>query len=309
MKRKQGIKRILSVLSVFLLLLLFTVTVFAEGGNGDGTGGGKDKPLALESCSIPNGAENVSQNPEIVLTFNKNVVHFTVRDNNKTCFSLTDENGNIVPILVLMGDDQVDPTIKRIITVKPQNALSPGTMYLLKIGGEITSKSGVSIGRDTYVSFTVGGEKPTQTPSTEPSTTEPSTTQPTTTEPSTVQPSTMQPTNSQPTTAQPTTTQPTTTQPTTTEPSTAQPTTTQPEATTQTDEMSTVAAPVSGTTEPTTELPVDAPPYESAAPYAGETDKKTGPGFTFYFVLFVIAIAATATVTVTVILIIKKKKI
>ena len=41
------------------------------GGNGDGTGGGKDQPLVLASSSISNGAENVSQNPQIVLTFSK----------------------------------------------------------------------------------------------------------------------------------------------------------------------------------------------------------------------------------------------
>ena len=164
MRGITNMKRFVTVLIVLLMLLTCAVTAFAGGGNGDGTGGGKNKPLALASSSVANGAQNVSQNPEIVLTFNKNVVNFTVRDNNKKCFSLTDENGKSIPIDVIMGDDQVDPDIKRIITIKPKSSLTPGTTYLLKIGGGITSKSGVSIGRDSYISFTVAGKKPSDTP-------------------------------------------------------------------------------------------------------------------------------------------------
>lgn len=152
--------RVIALLSVLVLLCAFAVTAVA--GNGDGSGGGKDKPLTLASCSVPNGAQNVPKNPEIVLTFSKNVVHFTVRDNNKKCFTLTDANGADVPINVIMGDDQVDPSIKRIVTVEPKNPLAPGMKYLLKIGAGVTSKSGVSLGRDNYVSFTVAGESTTK---------------------------------------------------------------------------------------------------------------------------------------------------
>ena len=163
MKQTANVKRVSAILTVLVLLFLSTFTAFAEGGNGDGTGGGKNKPLELASSSIANGEENVSRNPEIVLTFNKNVVNFTVKDNNKKCFSMTDEDGNSVPINVIMGDDQVDPDIKRIITITPQSPLTPGTTYLLKIGGGITSKSGVQIGRDSYIAFTVAGTKPSET--------------------------------------------------------------------------------------------------------------------------------------------------
>ena len=220
---KQTAFRVLTLLTALLILLSGTVTAFAGGGNGDGTGGGKDKPLELASSSIANGAQNVSQNPEIVLTFTKNVVHFTVRDNNKTCFSMTDSSGKAVPINVLMGDDQVDPSIKRIVTIKPQSSLTPGETYLLKIGGGITSKSGVSIGKDSYIAFTVADEAPTTT---KPITTKPTTTKPATTKPTTTKPTTTKPTTTKPTTTKPTTTKPTTTKPTTTKPTTTQPTTT-----------------------------------------------------------------------------------
>ena len=160
-----------ALITAALLILSFAVCAFAEGGNGDGTGGGKDQPLTLVSSSIPNGSENVSTTPEIVLTFSKNVVNFTVKDNNEKCFKLTDSKGNNVPVDVIMGDDQVDPSIKRIITIKPKSPLTPGETYLLKIGGGITSKSGVSIGKDSYISFTVADDSSGKTTTKAPETT------------------------------------------------------------------------------------------------------------------------------------------
>ncbi len=161
MKNNQEARQAISTLIAFFLLLSFAVSAFAEGGNGDGTGGGKDKPLALETSSIANGAQNVSLKPEIVLNFNKNVVHFTVRDNNMKCFSMTDEGGGNVPVNVIMGDDQVDPSIKRIVTVTPKSSLEPGTVYLLKISKNLTSKSEVTLGKDLYISFTTQEPKTT----------------------------------------------------------------------------------------------------------------------------------------------------
>ena len=251
MKHSKTIRCVSALMFALCLLLCSMMTAFAGdgsgGGNGDGTGGGKGQPLVLASSSIANGAENVSQTPQIVLTFSKNVVHFTVRDNNKKCFSMTDADGNSVPINVLMGDDQVDPSIKRIVTIVPQSALTPGTTYLLKIGGGITSKSGVSIGRDSYIAFTVAGEKPTTAPltttATPTTTTKPTTTKPTTTKPATTKPATTKPTTTKPTTTKTTattraaaavTTTVTTTKPTTTTPVTTEATTTTAVSTTQT---------------------------------------------------------------------------
>ena len=176
MNRKTAL-RVTALIAAALIALSFAFFAYAEGGNGDGTGGGKNKPLTVTS-SISNGAENVSPDVEIVLTFTKNVVHFTVRENNKNCFSITDSSGGNVPIDVIMGDDQVDPTIKRIVTIKPKSALTPGETYLLKIGKDVTSKSGVSLGRDTYISFTVANTATTTTtkPTTKTTTAKPSTT-------------------------------------------------------------------------------------------------------------------------------------
>ena len=175
MKHKFSDRRAAALIAALFALLFFTVQAFAEGGNGDGSGGGKDQPLTLVSSSVANGAQNVSLTPEIVLTFSKNVVHFTVRDGNMACFSMTDAQGNDVPIHVEMGDDQVDPSIKRIVTVSPQSALTPGTSYLLKISRGVTSKSGVSLGRDSYISFTTKGAETTKPVTTKATTTKPTT--------------------------------------------------------------------------------------------------------------------------------------
>ncbi len=163
MRKKYETRRAVAALIAFFTLLTFACAAFAEGGNGDGTGGGKDKPLALETSSITNGVQNVPVDAEIELNFNKNVVHFTVRENNMKCFSMTDGSGKSVPVEVIMGDDQVDPSIKRIVTVKPKNALEPGTVYMLKISKNLTSKSGVSLGKDTYISFTTAAKATTTT--------------------------------------------------------------------------------------------------------------------------------------------------
>ena len=261
MKNQSTIKRFAASILALCLLLCSMPAAFA--GNGDGTGGGKDQPLVLASSSIANGAENVSQTPRIVLTFSKNVVHFTVRDNNKTCFSMTDESGNSVPINVEMGDDQVDPSIKRIVTVVPQSALTPGTTYLLKIGGGITSKSGVSIGKDSYIAFTVAGEKPTTTEAT--TTAAPTTTKPITTKPTTTKPITTKPTTTKQTTTKPATTKPTTTKPATTKPATTKPATTAKAAAAVTTTTAT-------TTKPTT---TTAPVTTQAAPTTAATTAKT----------------------------------
>ncbi len=273
MKHQKTNKQIAALFFALCLLVCCALSAFAGdgsgGGNGDGTGGGKGQPLVLASSSIANGAENVSQTPRIVLTFSKNVVHFTVRDNNKQCFSMTDEDGNSVPINVLMGDDQVDPSIKRIVTITPQSALTPGTTYLLKIGGGITSKSGVSIGRDSYIAFTVAGEKPTTAPltttATPTTTTKPTTTKPTTTKPATTKPATTKPTTTKPTTTKATTTTRaaaavTTTTVTTTKPTTTTPVTTQAATTAvSTTETTTEVTTTETTTETTSEIITEEP--------------------------------------------------
>ena len=161
-------KRILSILLILILITSLALSVFAEGGNGDGSGGGKNVPLGLAESSIPDGSTNIPTNVTITLTFNKNVVNFTVKDNNMTCFSLSDSRGNNVPVSVLMGDDQVDPDIKRIVNIKP-SSLSEGETYALTISGRLTAKSGAVLGNDIILHFSTVAPAATPTPSVKPS--------------------------------------------------------------------------------------------------------------------------------------------
>ena len=147
------IMRVLSLLTVLLIVLLSAVCSVAQGG--DGSGGGKDKPLDLAESSVVNGAEDVDPNVRIKLTFTKNVVNLSVRDNNKKCFKVVDSKGNQHPITVEMGDDQVNPDIKRIVTIVPDKPYVYGEKYTLVIGKDVTSKSGVSLGKDRFIGFTV----------------------------------------------------------------------------------------------------------------------------------------------------------
>ena len=150
--------RISSALLALVFLLLFSFPGFAENGSGDGSGdgAGRETPLTLASSSVPNGSENVDPNVHIVLTFTKNVVHFNVRENNMKCFTVKDSEGNVVPIRVEMGDDQVDPDVKRIVTIVPQTPYKAGETYVLTVRHGLTAKNEENVlERDVYLSFTI----------------------------------------------------------------------------------------------------------------------------------------------------------
>ena len=154
-------RKIFALLLALLLTLALGVTALA--GNGDGSGGGKDQPLALASSTVPDGSTDVPTELSVTLTFNKNVVNFTVKDNNMGCFRLIDSAGNAVPISVIMGDDQVDPDCKRIVGIQA-SGLAAGETYTLIISGALQAKSGATLGSDVSLRFTTAGAAPTETP-------------------------------------------------------------------------------------------------------------------------------------------------
>ena len=158
-------KKILVLLIALVLALSLGVCALAEGG--DGSGGGSGNPLTLDWSTVPDGSTDVPTDVTITLTFTKNVVNFTVRDNNMGCFTLVDSGGSRVPIAVIMGDDQVDPDVKRIISVSP-DALSPGETYTLIISGNLQAKNGTYLGSDIYLTFTTAGAQEVPAPAEEP---------------------------------------------------------------------------------------------------------------------------------------------
>jgi hypothetical protein len=131
------------VLTVILLLTLSIPLVFADngGGGGGGTGGGSEDPLALVSATPADGAVNVMQPLEIKLVFNKNVAHMSVRDANAEKFSLSAPNGVLVPLIVQIADDQIEPEKRDEVILIPKEQLASDTIYTIIISAGLESKS------------------------------------------------------------------------------------------------------------------------------------------------------------------------
>ncbi len=148
----------------FCLLLLLNVAAAplakASTGSGDGSGGGKGNPLSLVQSSPAHGEQDVHLTGEIKLSFNKNVVHMTVCDDNKQCFALYAEDGTAVPVEVIMADDQMEPEKRRDIVLKPQQELAAGTAYTVKVAPALRAKNGTTLGTEATVTFTTAGAAP-----------------------------------------------------------------------------------------------------------------------------------------------------
>lgn len=164
LKLRQKSRFSVVLVLVVLFCLFLSLPVLAEGGSGDGSGGGHNTPLGLAASSPADGATDVAVNTQIKLTFNKNVINMSVKDNNVKCFALYN-NGQQVPINVIMADDQIQPEYKREVTIASQLPFQPGSSYTLKISPELQAKSGALLGQEVTVSFTTAGDK-NVTPST-----------------------------------------------------------------------------------------------------------------------------------------------
>lgn len=151
MKRAQ----ILAMITLTVFLGLFSaLPALAGDGNGSGGGGGQQNPLTLVSSDPVDGQKDVKLPMEIKLTFNKNVVNMTVKDINQKCFTLNSSEGIVVPVEVIMADDQVDPEKNKDILLKPLQDLKLGTTYSIKIAPTLQAKNGTSLGKETLVRFT-----------------------------------------------------------------------------------------------------------------------------------------------------------
>lgn len=143
---------------VVVLLLCLTMGVVNAGD-----GGGKSQ-LGLDEAELTQDLENVGSTEVIKLTFTNNVVNLKVKDNNMECFSMSDEEGSFTEFEVLMGDDQVDKEIKRIIEIKPTTAWKTGTTYTIHISKELSGKNEMLLGEDIELEFTTEGKKAGRNP-------------------------------------------------------------------------------------------------------------------------------------------------
>ena len=151
-----------ALFALLAALCLLTTAASAEDG------AGKAQPLALSSSSVADGATNVAADTAIRLDFTKNVVNLTVKDNNKTCFSVTDSTGAAVPIVVSMGDDQVDRDVRNTIYVSPAQTWPAEETLTLTISGDLMAKNGTSMGTAHTLRFTVAGAAATPAPTATP---------------------------------------------------------------------------------------------------------------------------------------------
>jgi len=133
-------------------------SVFAEGGNG--SGGGQQNALTLDSSDPIDGQKDVKLPVEIKLMFSKNVVNSTVKDMNIKAFTLSSADGLVIPIEVIMSDDQMEPDKNNVVLLKPLQELQPGTSYKVTIAPEIQSKSGVPLGKEKSLNFITAGSNP-----------------------------------------------------------------------------------------------------------------------------------------------------
>ena len=131
----------------------------AKAGTGRRRLRGQGNPLSLVQSSPAHGEQDVHLTGEIKLSFNKNVVHMTVCDDNKQCFALYAEDGIAVPVEVIMADDQMEPEKRRDIVLKPQQELAAGTAYTVKAPA-LRAKNGTTLGTEATVTFTTAGAAP-----------------------------------------------------------------------------------------------------------------------------------------------------
>lgn len=150
-------KRLLTLLLALAVVLTASAPALAAG---DGSGDNRDEPITVVSSSLSDGAVVSGDSVTVVLEFNKNVVNFSVRENNMGRFALYHESGRQHPITVHMGDDQVDPSVKRLVEVSA-TGLEPGG-YTLVIMKGLTAKNGVSLAEDIELHFRVEGPAPEQ---------------------------------------------------------------------------------------------------------------------------------------------------
>ena len=157
--RTNTIKYIFCALVLTLVFILASAgSVMASGGAGDGSGQGKNKniPLTLRKSVPADEAQDVPVDITIELHFNKNICNFSVIENNKECFHLTDESGNVIPVTLTVPDDQIQRTYKDDAFLTPKKPLEPGTRYRVAVDSTLRAKNGNSIDNAHVIEFTTG---------------------------------------------------------------------------------------------------------------------------------------------------------
>lgn len=142
MKNKQT-----PIFYVNLILLLALLIGFSSGSLA------KDSRLYMTASYPGDGEQKVVTDVLISLEFNKNVVNMKVKECNQKSFKLFDEAGKIIPLEIIMADDQLYREKRREIKIKPVAELAPDIYYTLVIHSSLMSKSGEMLNEPVYITF------------------------------------------------------------------------------------------------------------------------------------------------------------
>ena len=144
-------KKIKSYSFLLFLVILFFALSFPGAAEQESSG---KNPLFIQGYRMVDALnEEGNRSTEIELFFSKNVVNMMIHDNNKKCFSLFNEDEEIIPIEIQMADDQIDREKRNIIKIIAQKPLEPAKAYKMIISPELESKSGIKLGKQIEINF------------------------------------------------------------------------------------------------------------------------------------------------------------
>lgn len=132
--------------------LIFSLTILIVAMSGIFAFAGE---LELESTYPSDGQNNTSiENLGVKLYFNNSVSGEETIEANKDCFSIVDDEGNVIPTRVL-----ANPNEKGIVMVLADNTsadleVKENSTYTLKISGDFMDDEGNTLNQDKEVSFT-----------------------------------------------------------------------------------------------------------------------------------------------------------
>ncbi|HEX3011709.1 MAG TPA: S-layer homology domain-containing protein [Syntrophomonadaceae bacterium] len=160
-----------SLLSIaFISVFLFVSLISSAALAGNGSGGGTNPPLLQSAClaavssNVSAASAQLGENmkladnpPTIRLQFATNIADSTVWTNNQNYVTLYNGSHSMVPVNVSRIDPKVNFSERNYIFVTPATALAPGS-YTIAIGAGLTSKNGISAGKEQSVGFSIAGD-------------------------------------------------------------------------------------------------------------------------------------------------------
>ncbi len=124
-----------------------------------------EKPLSFVSSIPANGATNVARNiGTITLVFDKNVVDDSVWEDNKTQIDFWAGSDRLEKRIDYNVVRSTATAKRRNIYIKPIGLLNANTKYTIRIGPNLKSKAGQSLGKSVLIVFTTGRKGVIPTP-------------------------------------------------------------------------------------------------------------------------------------------------